>query len=417
MDSKKRIIIIGGGAAGLLAAIRASELGGSVILIEKMRELGRKILISGKGRCNVTNDCDREGFLRAFGREGRFLYSAWDELDNQKLRELLHAWGCPTVVERGQRVFPASQSAREVRDLLVTKAEAVGVKIWNDSLVREIKRVKSHFQVTLKSGVKVEAEKLILTTGGVSYPGTGSSGDGLKWAEELGHQIVPLRGALVPLVTEEEWVPLLQGLSLKNVQASLWQKGKEKDSDFGEMLFTHYGVSGPIILTMSKLAGELLQKEEPLWFKIDLKPALSEEQLDARIQRDFDKYSRKKAENGLDDLLPQKLIPVMLELAKIDPEKPIHQITRQERLALVENMKKLTMKVVEQRPIAEAIVTAGGVNLKEVNPQTMESKVVPNLYFAGEILNLAGWTGGYNLQAAFSTGWVAGQAVVESQSD
>ena len=417
MDSKKRIIIIGGGAAGLLAAIRASELGGSVILIEKMRELGRKILISGKGRCNVTNDCDREGFLRAFGREGRFLYSAWDELDNQKLRELLHAWGCPTVVERGQRVFPASQSAREVRDLLVTKAEAVGVKIWNDSLVREIKRVKSHFQVTLKSGVKVEAEKLVLTTGGVSYPGTGSSGDGLKWAEELGHQIVPLRGALVPLVTEEEWVPLLQGLSLKNVQASLWQKGKEKDSDFGEMLFTHYGVSGPIILTMSKLAGELLQKEEPLWLKIDLKPALSEEQLDARIQRDFDKYSRKKAENGLDDLLPQKLIPVMLELAKIDPEKPIHQITRQERLALVENMKKLTMKVVEQRPIAEAIVTAGGVNLKEVNPQTMESKVVPNLYFAGEILNLAGWTGGYNLQAAFSTGWVAGQAVVESQSD
>ena len=417
MDSKKRIIIIGGGAAGLLAAIRASELGGSVILIEKMRELGRKILISGKGRCNVTNDCDREGFLRAFGREGRFLYSAWDELDNQKLRELLHAWGCPTVVERGQRVFPASQSAREVRDLLVTKAEAVGVKIWNDSLVREIKRVKSHFQVTLKSGVKVEAEKLVLTTGGVSYPGTGSSGDGLKWAEELGHQIVPLRGALVPLVTEEEWVPLLQGLSLKNVQASLWQKGKEKDSDFGEMLFTHYGVSGPIILTMSKLAGELLQKEEPLWFKIDLKPALSEEQLDARIQRDFDKYSRKKAENGLDDLLPQKLIPVMLELAKIDPEKPIHQITRQERLALVENMKKLTMKVVEQRPIAEAIVTAGGVNLKEVNPQTMESKVVPNLYFAGEILNLAGWTGGYNLQAAFSTGWVAGQAVVESKSD
>ncbi len=417
MDSKKRIIIIGGGAAGLLAAIRASELGGSVILIEKMRELGRKILISGKGRCNVTNDCDREGFLRAFGREGRFLYSAWDELDNQKLRELLHAWGCPTVVERGQRVFPASQSAREVRDLLVTKAEAVGVKIWNDSLVREIKRVKSHFQVTLKSGVKVEAEKLVLTTGGVSYPGTGSSGDGLKWAEELGHQIVPLRGALVPLVTEEEWVPLLQGLSLKNVQASLWQKGKEKDSDFGEMLFTHYGVSGPIILTMSKLAGELLQKEEPLWLKIDLKPALSEEQLDARIQRDFDKYSRKKAENGLDDLLPQKLIPVMLELAKVDPEKPIHQITRQERLALVENMKKLTMKVVEQRPIAEAIVTAGGVNLKEVNPQTMESKVVPNLYFAGEILNLAGWTGGYNLQAAFSTGWVAGQAVVESKSD
>ena len=417
MDSKKRIIIIGGGAAGLLAAIRASELGGSVILIEKMRELGRKILISGKGRCNVTNDCDREGFLRAFGREGRFLYSAWDELDNQKLREVLHAWGCPTVVERGQRVFPASQSAREVRDLLVTKAEAVGVKIWNDSLVREIKRVKSHFQVTLKSGVKVEAEKLVLTTGGVSYPGTGSSGDGLKWAEELGHQIVPLRGALVPLVTEEEWVPLLQGLSLKNVQASLWQKGKEKDSDFGEMLFTHYGVSGPIILTMSKLAGELLQKEEPLWLKIDLKPALSEEQLDARIQRDFDKYSRKKAENGLDDLLPQKLIPVMLELAKVDPEKPIHQITRQERLALVENMKKLTMKVVEQRPIAEAIVTAGGVNLKEVNPQTMESKVVPNLYFAGEILNLAGWTGGYNLQAAFSTGWVAGQAVVESKSD
>ena len=413
MDSRKQIIIVGGGAAGLLAAIRASELGGAVILIEKMRELGRKILISGKGRCNVTNDCDREEFLRAFGREGRFLYSAWDELDNKKLRELLHAWGCPTVVERGQRVFPVSQSAREVRDLLVTKAEAVGVKIWSDSLVREIKRVKSHFQVTLKSGVKVEAEKLILATGGVSYPGTGSSGDGVKWAENLGHQIVPLRGALVPLVTEEEWVPLLQGLSLKNVRASLWQKGKEKESDFGEMLFTHYGVSGPIVLTMSKLAGELLEKEEPLWLKIDLKPALSVEQLDARIQRDFEKFSRKKAENGFDELLPQKLIPVMLELAKIDPEKPIHQITRKERLVLLENIKNLTMKVVEQRPIAEAIVTAGGVNLKEVNPQTMESKLIPNLYFAGEILNLSGWTGGYNLQAAFSTGWVAGQSAVE----
>ena len=413
MDSRKQIIIVGGGAAGLLAAIRASELGGAVILIEKMRELGRKILISGKGRCNVTNDCDREEFLRAFGREGRFLYSAWDELDNKKLRELLHAWGCPTVVERGQRVFPVSQSAREVRDLLVTKAEAVGVKIWSDSLVREIKRVKSHFQVTLKSGVKVEAEKLILATGGVSYPGTGSSGDGVKWAENLGHQIVPLRGALVPLVTEEEWVPLLQGLSLKNVRASLWQKGKEKEADFGEMLFTHYGVSGPIVLTMSKLASELLEKEEPLWLKIDLKPALSVEQLDARIQRDFEKFSRKKAENGFDELLPQKLIPVMLELAKIDPEKPIHQITRKERLALLENIKNLTMKVVEQRPIAEAIVTAGGVNLKEVNPQTMESKLIPNLYFAGEILNLSGWTGGYNLQAAFSTGWVAGQSAVE----
>ena len=413
MDSRKQIIIVGGGAAGLLAAIRASELGGTVILIEKMRELGRKILISGKGRCNVTNDCDREEFLRAFGREGRFLYSAWGELDNKKLRELLHAWGCPTVVERGQRVFPVSQSAREVRDLLVTKAEAVGVKIWSDSLVREIKRVKSHFQVTLKSGIKVEAEKLILATGGVSYPGTGSSGDGVKWAENLGHQIVPLRGALVPLVTEEEWVPLLQGLSLKNVRASLWQKGKEKESDFGEMLFTHYGVSGPIVLTMSKLAGELLEKEEPLWLKIDLKPALSVEQLDARIQRDFEKFSRKKAENGFDELLPQKLIPVMLELAKIDPEKPIHQITRKERLALLENIKNLTMKVVEQRPISEAIVTAGGVNLKEVNPQTMESKLIPNLYFAGEILNLSGWTGGYNLQAAFSTGWVAGQSAVE----
>ena len=413
MDSRKQIIIVGGGAAGLLAAIRASELGGAVILIEKMRELGRKILISGKVRFNLTKDSDREEFLGAFGREGRFLYSSWDELDNKKLRELLHDWGCPTVVERGQRVFPVSQSAREVRDLLVTKAEAVGVKIWSDSLVREIKRVKSHFQVTLKSGVKVEAEKLILATGGVSYPGTGSSGDGVKWAENLGHKIVPLRGALVPLVTEEEWVPLLQGLSLKNVRASLWQKGKEKESDFGEMLFTHYGVSGPIVLTMSKLAGELLEKEEPLWLKIDLKPALSVEQLDARIQRDFEKFSRKKAENGFDELLPQKLIPVMLELAKIDPEKPIHQITRKERLALLENIKNLTMKVVEQRPIAEAIVTAGGVNLKEVNPQTMESKLIPNLYFAGEILNLSGWTGGYNLQAAFSTGWVAGQSAVE----
>ena len=413
MDSKKTIVIIGGGAAGLMAAIRASEMGASVLILEKMRDLGRKILISGKGRCNITNNCDREEFLKAFGKDGRFLYSAWEELNNEKLREMLQSWGCPTVVERGQRVFPVSQSAKEVRDLLVRRAEKNGVEIRPDWPVKKLIRHEDGFRIISRSDEEIQADQVILTTGGLSYPGTGSSGEGLTWAKELGHKIMPLRGALVPLVAEDSWVPELQGLSLKNVRCSLWQGNKEKESDFGEMLFTHFGVSGPMVLTLSGLAGALLEKDEAVFLKIDLKPALSVEQLDARIQRDFEKFSRKKAANGLDELLPQKMIPVMLKLSGIDPETPIHQITRKERLSLIEHLKGLTMKIVSQRPIAEAIVTAGGVSLKEVSPKTMESKIVPNLYLAGEILDLAGWTGGYNLQAAFSTGWVAGEAAAE----
>lgn len=407
-----KIVIIGGGAAGLMAAIRSSELleDESVLLVEKMRDLGRKILISGKGRCNVTNNCNRDEFLKAFGKEGRFLYSAWEKLNNEKLRNLLAKWGCPTVVERGQRVFPESQSARDVRDLLAQKAKENGAIIWSDWSVKEIRRKEDGFVIQSRSGETIYAEKVILATGGVSYPGTGSSGDGIKWAKELNHTITPLRGSLVPLVIEEEWVPELQGLSLRNVRCKLIQKRKEKESDFGEMLFTHFGVTGPIILTLSRTAGRLIESGDPLTLHLDLKPALSDEQLDARIQKDFEKFSRKKAANCLDELLPQKMIPVILNLSHIDPEKLVHQITRTERRTLLNLLKRLDMTVVKQRPIDEAIVTSGGVSLKEISPQTMESKVTPHLFFAGEILDLDGWTGGYNLQAAFSTGWTAGEA-------
>lgn len=407
-----KVVIIGGGAAGLMAAIRSSELleEESVLLVEKMRDLGRKILISGKGRCNITNNCNRDEFLKAFGKEGRFLYSAWENLDNEKLRSLLAKWDCPTVVERGQRVFPESQSARDVRDLLVQKAKEKGAVIRSDWSVKEIRRNEEGFVIQSRSGETIYAEKMILATGGVSYPGTGSSGDGIKWAKELNHTITPLRGSLVPLVLEEEWVPNLQGLSLRNVQCKLIQNGKEKESDFGEMLFTHFGVSGPIILTLSRMAGRLLESDNPVTLRLDLKPALSDEQLDARIQKDFEKFSRKKAANCLDELLPQKMIPVILALSHIDPEKSVHQITRAERKTLLNLLKRLDMTVIKQRPIDEAIVTSGGVSLKEVSPKTMESKVIPNLFFAGEILDLDGWTGGYNLQAAFSTGWTAGES-------
>lgn len=415
MDFKKprNIVIIGGGAAGLMAAIRAAECGEAVLLLEKMHELGRKILISGKGRCNLTNQCERDDFLHTFGKNGRFLYSAWDRFDNKKLRSLLEEWGCDTVVERGQRVFPASQSAREVRDLLVRKAKEKGVEIWSDWPVKNVFQNAAGFKIISTKGNEIFARRLVLTTGGLSYPGTGSSGDGLRWARDLGHKVTSLYGALVPLVIKEPWVKDLQGLSLRNVRCSLWEGKKEKDSDFGEMLFTHFGVSGPLVLTLSGLTGPLLAKGKELFLKIDLKPALSVEQLDLRIQKDFEKFSRKKAANGLDDLLPQKMIPVMLKLAEIDSEKPVHQITRNERMTLVALFKGLTLSIESQRPIAEAIVTMGGVHLKEVSPQTMESKVVPNLYLAGEILDLAGWTGGFNLQAAFSTGWVAGEEVAK----
>ena len=408
--ASKVIGIVGGGAAGLMAALRAAKLGATVILLEKMSEPGRKILISGKGRCNITNDCDREGFIKAFGKEGRFLYSSWDALDNQELRRLLAEWGCPTVVERGQRVFPESQSAREVRDLLVQQARKAGADIRTDWTVKDIEYTDDGFILTSQQGKVMKVDRLILATGGLSYPGTGSTGDGYQWAEKWGHKITTLRPALVPLVTAESWVPELQGLSLKNVECSLWQGGKKRESEFGEMLFTHFGLTGPIILTLSGPAGALLEKGQLLTAKIDLKPALTLEQLDARIQRDFEKLSRKKAANSLDELLPQKMIPVMLRRAGIDGDKPVHQIKKEERIRLLNLLKGLEMTVISARPVAEAIVTAGGVDLKEVHPKTLESKKVPGLFLVGELLNLDGWTGGYNLQAAFSTGWAAAQA-------
>lgn len=409
----ERVVVIGGGAAGLLAAGSAALRGAQVILFEKTDELGKKLQIAGKGRCNLTNAGDREELIAGYAAGGPFLYSAFARFDNQALISLFQRLGVPTKVERGRRVFPVSDDARQVARALKDWVEGLGVEVCLNqpvgSLVTDGGSTKKIVGCRVKDRV-VPGGKVILCTGGCSYPGTGSTGDGYRMAKELGHRITPLRAALVPLRSSTPWVKEVQGLALRNVTASLWANDKELSSEFGEMLFTHFGVSGPIILTMSRSALDYWQDRpgEPLTLAIDLKPALTPDKLDLRIQRDFSKYSRKQLINGLRDLLPKALIPVILSLTGLDPTKPIHQVTREERRALGRIIKGVPLAITGALPLAAAIVTAGGVNLKEVDPRTMESRLVKGLYLAGEVLDIDGYTGGYNLQAAFSTGWLAG---------
>ncbi|WP_425808006.1 NAD(P)/FAD-dependent oxidoreductase [Desulfitobacterium sp. Sab5] len=407
----KNIIVVGAGAAGLMAAGQASFEGAKVLLLEKKEKPGRKIAISGKGRCNLTNNENVSDFIRNYPGNGRFLHGILREFDNVRLREFFAHYGVESKVERGGRVFPVSDDAEAVVRALVQFIKEASVEVRTNQTVQEILVKEGNIEgVALSNGAHLQAGAVIVCTGGASYPGTGSTGDGYRFAEKIGHHLIPPRASLVPLRTVEAWVKEAQGLSLRNVEASLWYGGKKQRSEFGEMLFTHFGVSGPIILTLSRWAGEALIKGEKVELRINLKPALSFEQLDQRLQRDFQKFSNKQFKNALDELLPQSLIPVIIKLSQIPSERVVHQITREERKRLVQLLQGLKLTVVETLPIAAAIVTAGGVDTKEIDPKTLSSKLIHGLYWAGEVVDVDGVTGGYNLQAAFAMGYRAGRA-------
>jgi len=404
----KRVIVVGAGAAGLMAAGKAAEEGKDVILVEKNDRIGKKLMITGKGRCNITNSTDIEGLIQNIPGNGHFLYSAFYTFSNADLIDFFNNLGMPTKVERGGRVFPSSDKASDVVKALSKYITKNNVKILFNSPVKNILTENGSVKgVEISDGSTIQGDSVVLAMGGCSYPGTGSTGDGYAIARKLGHTVTEIKPSLVPLITKESWVPSLQGLTLKNIQLTVLNKNRKKIyDDFGEMLFTHFGVSGPVILSASR---HILDYEyRDVILVVDLKPALSEEKLDARLQRDFEKYSRKQFKNSLDDLLPQKLIPVIIELSEIDPHKFVNQITREERRKLAKILKNLEMTVIGSRPITEAIVTAGGVATDEINPSTMESKIVKGLYFAGEIIDVDGYTGGFNLTIAFSTGYLAG---------
>ena len=413
----KQIVVIGGGAAGLMAAVIAGREGARVILLEKMNMVGKKMGITGKGRCNITNSADISDFIKNTPGNGKFLYGAYERFSNVDLLALLHEWGLKTKVERGGRVFPESDSALEVRNLFMKMLKKYNVTVHLNEAVTKIVTKDNVVTgvVTIKESYACEA--VIIATGGASYPLTGSTGDGYRLAEGVGHSITDIRPSLVPIVTEESWVKDIMGLSLRNVEVSIVFKEKVQAKMFGEMMFTHFGVTGPTILSLSHTVGKLLRKKKTasIAVSINLKPALTAEVLDKRLQKDFDLYSKKQLANGMKDLLPSNLIPIIISLAKLDPAKPINQITKEERQQLCHVLQHMTLTVKGLRPVEEAIVTAGGISLKEFNPKTMESKLVKGLYGAGEVLDIDAFTGGYNLQAAFSTGYVAAMHIVHGE--
>lgn len=406
----KKVVVIGGGPAGIMAASKASEAGVETLLLEKNSTLGKKLLITGKGRCNITNNADIQGLIDNIPGNGSFLYSTFYNFSNYDLINFLNENGLKTKVERGGRVFPESDRAKDVLDVLVRYAKKCNVKIKTNAKVREILTDGGRISgVRLENGETVACTDVIIATGGKSFPGTGSNGDGYQFAKQLGHTVTRLRPSLVPLTVRQSFVKELQGLSLKNVAIKFtYKNSKTLYEDFGEMLFTHDGVSGPVILSGSR---HLLEYEyRDIELHIDIKPALDYDKLDKRIQRDFGNNSRKQFKNSLDELLPRKLIPVIVNLSQIGPEKPVNQITKQERLYLVNLLKDFRMDITGSYPISEAIVTAGGVDVSEIDPSTMESKIIKGLYFAGEVLDVDGYTGGFNLTIAFSTGYTAGMS-------
>lgn len=405
----KRVVIIGGGAAGLMAAVIAGREGAQVTLLEKMNYLGKKMGITGKGRCNVTNAAPMSEFIKNTPGNGKFLYGAYERFSNQDLLQLLNEAGLETKVERGGRVFPASDSALDVRNTFMRLLKSYGVDVHLEEGAQEIIVEDGRVAAVKTKNEIYPADAVLIATGGKSYPATGSTGDGYNLANKLGHKVTDIRPSLVPIVTEEVWVKDLMGLSLRNVELSVVAKNKVQAKMFGEMMFTHFGITGPIVLSLSHTVGKLMRKKNigTIGLDINLKPALSVEKLDKRIQKDFELYSKKQLINGLKDLLPQRLIPLVIQLADLDPHKPINQISKAERDSLVYILQHLPLTVKGLRPVEEAIVTAGGLSIKEFNPKTMESKLVPGLYGAGEVLDIDAFTGGYNLQAAFSTGYVA----------
>lgn len=412
-----KVIVIGGGPAGMMAAISAAKNDDNVVLLEKNNELGKKILITGKGRCNITSSIDMEDFIKNVPGNGRFLYSAFNNFTNEDIINLVQTNGIKVKQERGNRIFPVTDKAQDVLDCFIRELRKhKNIEIKTNSKVEKVLTNDTGVTgVKLSNGDIINASKVIIATGGKSYPLTGSTGDGYKLAESLGHTIQKVRGSLVPLTADKDLCQGLQGLSLRNVNIKIedTEKGKKIYEDFGEMLFTHFGVSGPTILSGSahllryKNVDKLLQ-EHKVKLYIDLKPALTIEELDRRILRDFEEVINKEFKNSLDKLLPRKMIETVISLSGIDEYKKVNEITREERLRLVNLIKKFEVTINGFRPVEEAIVTAGGVSIKEINPKTMESKIVSGLYFAGEVIDVDAYTGGFNLQIAYSTGYTAG---------
>lgn len=407
-----KVIVIGGGPAGMLSAIASARLNNKVTLIEKNNILGKKMLITGKGRCNITSSIDMDEFIKNIPGNGKFLYSSFQNFNNEDIINLLKNNGLEVKEERGNRVFPVTDKAQSVVDALISEIKKYNIDIKLNKNVSEI-LVKSNevCGVKLDNGEEISATKVILATGGKSYSSTGSNGDGYEISKKLGHTIVEPRGSLVPMTADVSLCQSLQGLSLRNVKILIKdvEKNKKIYDDFGEMLFTHFGVSGPTILSASAhlLRYKNFGKNNIKLF-IDLKPALDNEALDLRVRRDFEEFKNKDFKNSLEKLLPQKMIPVIIELSKINPNKKVNEITREERLDLVKLIKNFEVTITGFRPVDEAIVTAGGISIKEIDPKTMESKIISGLFFAGEIIDVDAYTGGFNLQIAYSTGFTAG---------
>jgi len=409
-----KVAVIGGGPAGMLAAISAAKSGDEVILFEKNNILGKKILITGKGRCNITSSLDIDKFISNVPGNGRFLFSAFQNFDNQDIIEMLCKEGVKVKEERGNRIFPVSDKAEDVRNALEKATKKIGVHIKLNSEVTEIKVDGEKVCAVRLKDNEYNVDKVILATGGKSYPLTGSNGDGYRMAEKLGHSIKKIRGSLVPMLGDKT-CSKLQGLSLRNVGIYIYDRKEDKKiyEDFGEMLFTHFGVSGPTILSSSahvlryKNIDEKI-KQGDIVLKIDLKPGLTLEQLDSRILRDFNEFKNKQFKNSLDKLLPRKMIDVVISKSGIDLEKKVNEITKEERFKLIKLLKNFEIILLGFGPVEEAIITAGGIDTKEINPKTMESKIISGLYFAGEIIDVDAYTGGFNLQIAYSTGWTSG---------
>ncbi len=442
----KEIIVAGGGASGMMVAAAAAECGCSVLLLERNEKLGKKLYITGKGRCNITNACETQDLFKQVLRNPKFLYSAFYTYDNFRVMDFFEKQKVPLKTERGGRVFPVSDHSSDVIRGLEGAMRRLGVKVLLNTRIVSIERIRKtetndinnsidaggiidagnagqtesagqtawRFCVKDASGSRYMADRVILATGGLSYPATGSSGDGYTFARAFGHKIEQQYPALVALKTQEPYIPKLQGLSLKNVRAVIADGRKVLYDDFGEMMFTHFGVSGPLMLRASSIISSQLQKK-PLPLRIDLKPALDRQQLDRRILRDFEENLNKNFKNALNRLLPSKLIPVVTELSGISPEKKINEVTKEERAVLLDLIKDFPATITGLRDFNEAVITRGGVNVREVNPSTMESKMIPGLYFAGELLDVDALTGGYNLQIAWSTGYLAGRSAAASE--
>lgn len=405
-----KVLVVGGGAAGMFAAIFAAYNGNEVHLFEKNEKLGKKLFITGKGRCNITNAGDMETLFTSVVTNEKFLYSSFCGYTNQDAIDFFERIGVRTKIERGNRVFPVSDHSSDVIGALVRELQQLQVRIHLQTEVTDIVGEKKFQYLKLKNGEKVEGDVCIVATGGFSYQTTGSTGDGYKFAKKLGHEVTEIIPALVPIEVKEWYAKELQGLSLRNVTAKIYDGTKKIYEDFGEMLFTHYGVSGPLILSGSSVIGKKL-KERHLQLSIDLKPALTMEQLDQRVLRDFEENINRQFKNAIGKLFPAKMVPVMIELSGIDPDKKVNLISKEERLRFVSLIKNFSMTLTNLRDFNEAIITKGGIHVKEINPATMESKLVKGLYFVGEVLDLDALTGGFNLQIAWSTGYAAGSSI------